>query len=72
LDKLINMSDIGITLTENGAMTPTSSIAGLYFSHPKSTYFLIGKISEEQLQDYALRCGESTENLRKFLAKNLK
>ena len=72
LDKLINMGDIGINLTENGAMTPTSSIAGLYFSHPESSYFTIGQISEEQLQDYALRRGESADNLRRFLVKNLK
>jgi len=67
LDKLLNMSNIGITLTENGAMTPTSSVAGLYFSHPKSSYFMIGQITEEQLQDYSLRRGESTDNLRRYL-----
>ena len=72
LDKLINMSDIGIRLTENGAMTPTSSVAGLYFSHPESSYFMIGQISEEQLQDYALRRGEPADDLRRFLVKNLK
>ena len=72
LDKLINMSDIGIDLTENGAMMPTSSVAGLYFSHPESSYFMIGQISEEQLHDYALRRGESADSLRRFLVKNIK
>ena len=72
LDKLINMNDIGISLTENGAMMPTSSVAGLYFSHPESSYFMIGQITEEQLQDYALRCGESADSLRRFLVKNIK
>jgi 5-methyltetrahydrofolate--homocysteine methyltransferase len=72
LDKLLNMSDIGINLTENGAMTPTSSIAGLYFLHPESSYFMIGQITEEQLQDYAHRSGVTTDNLKKFLVKNLK
>jgi len=71
LDKLLNINDIGITLTENGAMSPTSSVAGLYFSHPESTYFMIGQISEEQLKDYAVRRGEQADNLRRFLVKNL-
>ena len=71
-DKLIDMSNIGISLTENGAMMPTSSIAGFYFSHPESSYFMIGQISEEQLRDYAIRRGESTDYLKKFLVKNMR
>ncbi|MDR1097246.1 MAG: 5-methyltetrahydrofolate--homocysteine methyltransferase, partial [Tannerella sp.] len=71
IDSLLQLSRIGITLTENGAMSPVSSIAGLYFSHPESTYFMIGQISEEQLQDYAMRRGKPVDELRKFLVKNL-
>ena len=71
LDKMLSISDIGITLTENGAMSPTSSVAGLYFSHPESTYFMIGQVSEEQLNDYAVRRGEPADDLRRFLVKNL-
>lgn len=71
LDRLLDLSRIGIRLTENGALLPTSSIAGFYFSHPESSYFMIGRISEEQLQDYAVRCGVSADSLRKFLVKNL-
>lgn len=66
------MDAIPIMLTENGAMKPASSIAGFYFSHPESTYFMVGQISDEQLQDYARRCGKPADELRKFLAKNLK
>ena len=72
LDKLLNFGDIGISLTENGAMTPASSIAGLYFSHPESSYFTIGQISEEQLHDYSLRRGETADSLKKFMVKNMK
>jgi hypothetical protein len=52
-------------------MNPVSSVAGLYFSHPESSYFMIGTISEEQLQDYAARRGKPAHELRKFLIKNL-
>jgi 5-methyltetrahydrofolate--homocysteine methyltransferase len=72
IDRLLHLERIGISLTENGAMSPTSSVAGLYFSHPESCYFMAGRISEEQLQDYAVRRGEDAGNLRRFLAQNLK
>lgn len=71
LDKLLNINDIGIGLTENGAMAPTSSVAGFYFAHPASKYFMTGKISEEQLLDYAARYGKPADMLKKFLVKNL-
>ncbi|MDR2146289.1 MAG: methionine synthase, partial [Tannerella sp.] len=71
LDKLLNMKETGITLTETGAMSPTSSVAGLYFSHPDSQYFMIGKISTEQFDDYAAESGKSKEYLQQFLIRNL-
>jgi 5-methyltetrahydrofolate--homocysteine methyltransferase len=71
LDKLLNMRDIDIRITENGAMLPTSSVAGFYFSHPESSYYMTGKIDEEQFDDYAKRQGEPKEVLKKFLTKNL-
>jgi len=71
LDKLIDFNALGITLTENGAMFPNASVSGLMFDHPKSKYFNIGKIDEQQFQDYALRCGKLPEVLRKWLAANL-
>ena len=71
LDKLLNYSAIGIKLTENGAMSPHASVSGLMVAHPRSGYFSLGKIGEDQLADYALRCGKNTEEMRKFLATNI-
>lgn len=71
LDKLLDMQQIGIRLTENGMMTPRASVCGLMFAHPQSRYFAVGKIGEDQLADYAARRNKSTEEMRKFLAANL-
>lgn len=71
LDPLLKFSEIGIKLTENGAMFPNASVCGLYFAHPKSKYFMIGKIDENQFADYARRSGKSPDILRKWLAANL-
>lgn len=71
LDKLIEFNKSGIQLTENGAMFPNASVSGLMFDHPKSRYFNIGKIDENQFLDYARRCGKEPEVLRKWLAANL-
>lgn len=71
LDDLLDMSQIGIRLTENGAMYPHASVCGLMFSHPASRYFAIGKIGNDQLIDYAARRNMSVEEIRKFLAANL-
>lgn len=69
--ELLDMKQIGITLTENGAMYPHASVCGLMFAHPAAEYFSVGKIGEDQLEDYARRRGKSTEEMRKFLAANL-
>ncbi|HLP04814.1 MAG TPA: vitamin B12 dependent-methionine synthase activation domain-containing protein [Paludibacter sp.] len=71
LDSLLEFNEMGISLTENGAMYPNASVCGLYFAHPQSKYFMIGKIDENQFQDYARRRGKSPEVLRKWLAANL-
>ncbi len=71
LDDLIKFDPTGIKLTENGAMYPTASVCGLYFAHPKSKYFMIGKIDEKQLIDYAQRRSKSPEEIRKWLIANL-
>ena len=71
IDKLLDLSQIGITLTSNGAMHPHSSVCGLMFAHPAAQYFNIGKISDEQLQDYARRRNIPAEKIKKFLSKNL-
>ena len=67
LDKLIDLNEIGISLTENGAMLPASSICGLMIAHSESRYFVIGDIGVDQRTDYARRKGFSSEELKKFL-----
>ena len=71
LDELIDMKQIGIRLTESGAMKPHASVSGLMIAHPQARYFNLGKIGEDQLQDYARRRGLPVEVCRKFLAANL-
>jgi cobalamin-dependent methionine synthase I len=71
LSTLVGFKDIGIRLTENGAMKPHASVSGLMIAHPQSRYFSIGKIGEDQLHDYALRRGVPVELMRKFLAANI-
>ncbi len=61
----------GIKLTESMAMFPTAAVSGFYYSHPESAYFALGKISEEQLGDYAVRRGESMELNERWLSPNL-
>jgi len=71
LEPLLKFNEIGIKLTENGAMFPNASVCGLYFAHPQSKYFMIGKIDENQFADYAKRSGKTTQKLRKWMAANL-
>ena len=71
LDEWLDMKQIGIHLTENGMMQPHASVSGLMLAHPASRYFSVGKISEEQLNDYAKRRGLPIDEMRKFLAANL-
>ncbi|MFC0240010.1 methionine synthase [Rhodopseudomonas telluris] len=58
----------GVTLTESYAMWPGSSVSGLYFSHPDSYYFGVGKIERDQVEDYARRKGWSTAEAERWLA----
>jgi 5-methyltetrahydrofolate--homocysteine methyltransferase len=59
---------IGIKLTENFAMWPGASVCGLYFSHPESHYFGVGKIERDQVEDYARRKGWAIDEAEKWLA----
>ena len=61
----------GVCLTETKAMYPTASVSGWYFSHPQSSYFTVGKIQKDQVEDYAKRKGMSVEEAEKWLAPNL-
>ncbi len=71
LDPILNFGEVGIELTENGAMFPNASVCGLYFAHPQSKYFMIGKVDEEQFEDYSKRCKKDPAVLRKWMAANL-
>jgi len=68
---LLNCADIGMSLTESLAMMPAASVSGFYLSHPDSTYFNVGKIGYDQLQDQAARRKESEADLERLLAPNL-
>ena len=71
LDELLDMKQIGITLTENGMMRPHASVSGLMLAHPACRHFSVGKIDEAQLKNYALRRGLPLETMRKFLVANI-
>lgn len=71
LNELLHMEQIGITLTENGAMRPHATVCGLMLAHPAARYFAVGKIGNDQLEDYARRRGMPINEVRKFLAANL-
>ncbi|WP_307644579.1 methionine synthase [Variovorax boronicumulans] len=68
---LLACADIGMTLTESLAMMPAASVSGFYLSHPDATYFNVGKIGHDQLQDQAARRKESESDLERLLAPNL-
>lgn len=61
-------AETGIELTESGAMWPGASVSGIYFSHPKSHYFGVGKVERDQVEDYARRKGWSLEEAERWLA----
>src|SRR3989304_2073847 len=63
--------NVGITLTENFAMNPPSSVSGFYFAHPEAKYFHVGQIDRDQVDDYARRKNMSVEVVEKWLRPNL-
>lgn len=67
-DRALDFSRIGITLTENGAMMPNASVAGLYIAHPDARYFHIGHIDETQREHYAHQRGFTPEETGKWLS----
>lgn len=68
---LLQPGEIGMELTESMAMSPAASVSGFYLSHPDSTYFNVGRIGDDQLQDLAQRRGAAVEDLQRLLAPNL-
>ncbi|QAU22839.1 methionine synthase [Dyella sp. M7H15-1] len=72
LFKLLNAPhNTGIELTDSFAMYPTAAVSGWYFSHPDSQYFVVGRITREQVNDYAKRKGWTREETERWLAPNL-
>ena len=71
LFELLGASDAGIGLTEHFAMTPAASVSGLYFGHPASRYFNVGRIGRDQVEDYAGRCGMDRREAETWLRTNL-
>jgi 5-methyltetrahydrofolate--homocysteine methyltransferase len=61
----------GVTLTESCAMHPASSVSGLYFNHPDSKYFAVGKIGRDQVEDYATRKGLPVTEVERWLGPYL-
>ncbi|MCW2831193.1 MAG: methionine synthase, partial [Aeromicrobium sp.] len=64
-------ANTGIELTESMAMWPGASVSGLYFSHPDSQYFVLGRIGRDQVEDYAKRKGWTVDEAEKWLSPNL-
>jgi 5-methyltetrahydrofolate--homocysteine methyltransferase len=62
---------VGIKITESFAMWPGSSVSGLYFAHPESRYFSLGRIGRDQVEDYAMRKGMTVGEVERWLGPNL-
>jgi 5-methyltetrahydrofolate--homocysteine methyltransferase len=70
--RLLNIqANTGMLITESFAMWPGSSVSGLYFSHPESRYFSLGKIDRDQVADYSKRKGMSVGEVERWLGQNL-
>jgi 5-methyltetrahydrofolate--homocysteine methyltransferase len=69
--RLLQAGDAGMALTESMAMTPAASVSGFYLSHPDSTYFNVGRIGDDQLEDQVRRRGAQRAQLERLLAPNL-
>ena len=66
--RVLNCTDIGMALTESMAMTPAASVSGFYLAHPRAAYFNVGKVGDDQLQDWASRSGQAVAQVRRSLA----
>jgi 5-methyltetrahydrofolate--homocysteine methyltransferase len=59
---------VGIKLTESYSMSPASSVSGMYYAHPESRYFAVGKIDRDQVEDYAGRKKMSVSDVERWLS----
>ena len=71
LFRVLQAGEIGMELTDSMAMAPAASVSGFYIGHPDSTYFSVGRIGEDQVQDMAARRGMNEAELRRLLGPNL-
>ncbi len=70
--KLLNVEEeIGVTLTDSLAMWPAASVSGYYFGNPEAKYFGLGKIKEDQVEDFAIRKGITLDSAQKWLNPNI-
>jgi 5-methyltetrahydrofolate--homocysteine methyltransferase len=69
--EVLQATDIGMALTESMAMTPAASVSGFYLAHPEASYFNVGRIGEDQLQDWADRQAFAADVARRLLAPAL-
>ncbi len=68
---LLRAERAGLALTEHFAMTPAAAVSGLYFAHPEATYFTVGRIDRDQVNDYARRKGAPLNIVERWLTPNL-
>ena len=71
LFELLEAARVGLGLTESFAMTPPAAVAGMYFGHPASRYFSLGRIGRDQLEDYAARKEVDVGEAERWLRPNL-
>jgi 5-methyltetrahydrofolate--homocysteine methyltransferase len=69
--ELLQAGEIGMSVTDSMAMMPAASVSGFYLGHPESTYFNVGKIGDDQVQDLARRRGMAKQDLQRLLSPNL-
>ena len=69
LDGILDFKSIGISMTEHGAMSPSSSVSGIYIAHPESSYFMLGDIDNDQMHEYADKRGVNTDEILKYTSK---
>ena len=66
--RVLKCDEIGMALTESWAMTPAASVSGFYLAHPEATYFNVGKIGDDQIEDWARRSAQDAGSMRRSLA----
>jgi 5-methyltetrahydrofolate--homocysteine methyltransferase len=68
---LLGARALGMDLTDHMAMTPAASVSGLYFGHPKSRYFAVGRLGRDQVEHYAKRKGVAVDEIERWLGPSL-